>query len=122
MELADIIKEMANVKVIEFGKTLKKIDKREFSKGIVYMDTEITEELKEEALLRELLREIQSERKKQGLVVTDRIVLTIDNSAMKKYENDIKSKVGAAEIIYQQNDGKEARAEELKARFKFEKA
>jgi len=122
MDLAGIIKEMANVKIIEFGRTIKNMQKKEFSKGIVYLDTEISDELKEEALLRELLREIQSERKKRGLIVTDRIVLTIDNTAMKKHEKDIKEKVGASEIIYQQNEGKEVRAEELSTKFRIEKA
>ena len=121
MAFSNVIKEMTNIKVMEFGKTLEKMAKKDFSKGKIYMDTRITDELKNEALLRELLREIQAERKRQGLVVTDRIVLTIDNEKMKKFEKDIKEKVEAVEIIYQQNDGKDVAAEELKARFVFKK-
>jgi len=53
-ELLELIKEEVNVKQITFGKTLK-------------LDTKITSELKEEGILREIIRNIQEMRKKANL-------------------------------------------------------
>ena len=46
----------------------------------VGLDPEMTEELIQEGLVRDLVRGIQNLRKDQGLAVTDRIVLTLDGS------------------------------------------
>lgn len=92
--LEDVLKYMCNVKEIKYG-TAAGMASKEISAGNVYLDTEITEELKQEALLRELVREIQSARKNHGLVVGDRIYLEIDSIRMQKFENFIKDYVGA---------------------------
>ena len=52
--MLELIKEEVNVKQITFGKTLK-------------LDTKITSELKEEGILREIIRNIQEMRKKANL-------------------------------------------------------
>ena len=52
-ELLELIKEEINVKKITFGKTLK-------------LDTKITLDLKEEGIVREVIRQIQEMRKKAG--------------------------------------------------------
>jgi acetolactate synthase small subunit len=70
---------------------------------------------KDEALLRELLREIQSQRKKEGLVIEDRIVLVLNNKEMEKYEDEIKEKVGATRIKYD-----DIRPEDVKGKIEFE--
>ena len=59
-ELLDLIKEEVNVKNITFGKTLK-------------LDTKITPELKEEGMVREVIRQIQEMRKRAGLKPRDKI-------------------------------------------------
>jgi isoleucyl-tRNA synthetase len=59
-ELLELIKEEVNVKKITFGKTLK-------------LDTKITPELKEEGIIREVIRQIQAMRKKAGLKPKDKI-------------------------------------------------
>ena len=59
-ELLELIKEEVNIKKITFGKTLK-------------LDTKITQKLREEGTVRELIRRIQDTRKKQGLKPKDEI-------------------------------------------------
>ncbi|MEX0881476.1 MAG: isoleucine--tRNA ligase [Candidatus Saccharimonadales bacterium] len=66
----DIIKEELNVKVLDESKT-KLID----------LDTKITDELRQEGLMRELVRHVQSARKKVGLKVDDRIHLRIESTS-----------------------------------------
>jgi len=59
-ELLNLIKEEVNVKKITFGKKLK-------------LDTKITAELKEEGIIREVIRQIQEMRKQAGLKPKDKI-------------------------------------------------
>ena len=61
-ELLELIKEEVNVKKITFGKTLK-------------LDTKITPELKEEGVIREVIRHIQEMRKAARLKPEDRILV-----------------------------------------------
>jgi isoleucyl-tRNA synthetase len=57
-DLLDLIIDEVNVKNIRFDKTIEKE---------VELDTNITEELKEEGDLRDIIRRVQGERKNQGL-------------------------------------------------------
>jgi isoleucyl-tRNA synthetase len=59
-ELLDLIKEEVNVKNISFGKNFQ-------------LDTKITPQLKEEGIVREVIRHIQEMRKKIGLKPKDKI-------------------------------------------------
>ena len=61
-ELLDLIKEEINVKKITFGKSLK-------------LDTKITPALKEEGIIREVIRQIQEMRKKAGYKPRHRILV-----------------------------------------------
>jgi len=61
-ELLELIKEEVNIKKITFGKTLK-------------LDTKITPELKEEGIIREVIRQIQEMRKKAQLKPHHRILV-----------------------------------------------
>ena len=79
-------------------------------KGItVVMDTCVTEELKEEGNVRELVSKIQTMRKEAGFEVTDRIIVnyvTDSQSVVKAFENSIvKSVVLADDIVVGQADG-----------------
>jgi isoleucyl-tRNA synthetase len=62
--LLDLIKDEINVKGIIFDKNIS---------GEVELDTNITEELKEEGIIREIVRMVQAERKNQNLVPQDKI-------------------------------------------------
>jgi len=70
-ELMELIKEEINVKEIIFEPDLE---------NEIVLNTEITAELKEEGLVRELIRQIQQMRKEQGLVPQDRIVILYQKS------------------------------------------
>jgi len=95
-DIKEILKKLCNVKSVKLGKS-KKLKELKGSLCSVYLDTTI---LEDEAILRELLREIQATRKKEGLTVNEKIILYIDNKEMKKFEKTIKEKVGAERIVY----------------------
>lgn len=61
-ELIDVLKEEVNVKSVKFVKGEK-----------VVLDTKVTPELEEEAKSRELIRQIQEERKNQGMNLNQKI-------------------------------------------------
>jgi len=77
----DLIKDEVNVKKIVFGKKFA-------------LDTKITSELKREGEERELIRAIQEMRKKAGLKVADKIVL----SYPEEVSDFVKKSVGAEKI------------------------
>lgn len=88
----DILAEELNVKEVKFGgKSLK-------------LDTELTEELKAEGAMRDLVRHVQNLRKNAGLNVDDRIVLAIESAdtlvqrAVATFTETIKQETLAVEL------------------------
>lgn len=71
----DLIKEEVNVKEVVFNQAIEKD---------VELDTNITPELKEEGMVRELIRAIQDLRKEKGLSVSDKAALMIDTNDVGK--------------------------------------
>jgi isoleucyl-tRNA synthetase len=108
-ELADILKRMCNVKEVKTGPA--KLPSRGFDGGTIYLEIKLTEELKQEALFREVIRKIQDMRKKSGMVIADRInIILAGADELKIYEKTLMKEVGAVQIIF----GKAAEGEELK--------
>jgi len=74
--------------------------------AVVTLDTEVTSELEAEGLARDVVREIQSARKTEDLVVTDRIEAWIDVAAddvldaVRSHEAYVAEQVLAATITY----------------------
>ena len=71
----------------------------------VIIDTEITEELREEGFLREVLSKVQNMRKDKGFEVLDKINLYVSGNAtienvIKKFEDVIKHDTLADNVIY----------------------
>ncbi len=102
-DYVEIIKEELNVKEIKFedGDELQ-----------VVLNTELTEELKEEGNYRELIRAIQDLRKKNNLNPSDLIVLEIETdkdgeALINKFKDSLEKMVMTKEIIFKQNDGYE---------------
>ncbi len=98
--LKDIVLMMGNVKEV---KIVKKLDK---GKAFEFGKLEIGNVLKDEALIRELVRNVQVLRKKAGLDVHDRIVLHIKTDKetqklLKQKENDILKGVGGTKVLPQ---------------------
>ena len=80
-----IIAEEVNVKVVEHGDALA-------------LDKQLTPELREEGFVRELIRFVQSARKKAGLNVDDRIKLSVSCEVPEKYIDTLKNEVLATEL------------------------
>ena len=71
----------------------------------VVLDTNITEELKEEGNVREILSKIQNMRKESGFEVADKIKLYVSGNEMLqnviiKFEEQIKRDTLSVEVVY----------------------
>ncbi|AYD39141.1 isoleucine--tRNA ligase [Clostridium fermenticellae] len=74
----------------------------------VVLDTNITQDLREEGDLREILSKIQNMRKESGFEVADKIKLYINGNngleaVVKKFEDRLKKETLAVEVIYNEN-------------------
>ena len=104
-EFYPLITEEVNVKNIEFVNSLEDRDSWEKdSSGLVSMDLEITEELLREGKLREFIRSVQGMRKKMGLSVSDKIILTYKDNEdtrelIKTYLDEINEKLLVVEMV-----------------------
>ncbi|MBI2232451.1 MAG: isoleucine--tRNA ligase [Candidatus Aenigmarchaeota archaeon] len=97
--LDNIIKFMTNVKEIKY-KGLKE-GYKDIGIAKIHLDTKLDEELRQEALLREIIRKVQDMRKKGKLVVKDTITLVLENAEeIKKCQNYLMKEVGAKKIIF----------------------
>ena len=68
--LVELLRNEVNVSVVKFDTPMGKNFLKSKVRGVtVGLDVKLTPELQKEGLLRELLRELQDARKKQGLVV-----------------------------------------------------
>ena len=85
-----IIMEEVNVKVVEYGEAL-------------VLDKTLTPELLEEGKIRELIRFVQSARKKAGLNVDDRIKLMVSVEVPEAYREMLMNEVLAEELVKEGN-------------------
>ncbi len=101
---ADVLKSRCNCKNVEFSKTEPKgMVMREAHGGKVFLDTEITKELLEESLIREVARKIQELRKQNNLKVEEQISIVLAGDAetlntLISNSGELKSAVGASKI------------------------
>lgn len=99
-EYRDIVADELNVKQVVWS-----------TGGAVKLDTVLSEELKIEGMMRELVRAIQNARKKAGLNVEDRISLHVDTQdknlqrALSEHGDIIKSETLALEFTPQKDSG-----------------
>ena len=87
----------------------------------VALEVELTDELRNEGMARELINRIQNLRKDGGLEITDRIKVTISPAdsiakAVDGFADYIKTQVLADEIVIADNDGAEVELDDIKAR------
>ncbi len=99
----EIVKEELNVKEVHFGNS-------------VSLDTKLTSKLKEEGLIRELIRHIQGARKKAGLNVDDRIILVINIEKDKGLGSAIKN---FSKLIEQETLGEFNTSKDLDDHFEY---
>lgn len=92
----------------------------------VALEVELTDELRNEGLARELINRIQNLRKDNGLEITDRINVFISpdtriEASVGEYSDYIRTQVLADGITLAPNDGAEFDLDDLKANIKVEK-
>ena len=92
----------------------------------VALEVELTEELLQEGLARELINRIQNMRKDNGLEITDRIDIWVAehekmNAAIEHYGEYIKGQVLADNITIAANDGEEVDFDDFKLNIKIQK-
>ena len=92
----------------------------------VALEMELTDELRNEGMARELINRIQNLRKETGLEITDRIIATVapnefTDKAISAYSDYIKSQVLADDIVVAANDGTETEFDDFKLNIKVEK-
>jgi isoleucyl-tRNA synthetase len=92
--LLELLKEEVNVKEIIFGKEFK-------------LDTQITPELKEEGMIREIIRQIQEMRKKIGLKPKNKTFLFISCSdelrgIIEKNREELLAKTKMKDVLFEQ--------------------
>lgn len=111
--LGEILVRMANVGKVEI---IEKEPKGKFSEvafncGKIFLDLTEDQGLSEERLYREIKRLVQTMRKKNGLVVTDKISLSIKSEgeieqSIKRFAERLKNEVGAEKVLFENPTGK----------------
>ncbi len=96
IEFQEIIKDELNVKKISFSE--------KFGEEI-WIDGEITDELKKEGTAREFIRHLQEQRKKLGLMPSDLVSLSVETEEdgrliLRKFEKEIKKTATIKNIEY----------------------
>ncbi|MFH1276480.1 MAG: isoleucine--tRNA ligase [Candidatus Woesearchaeota archaeon] len=118
----DITKEMLEVK-------RSAPDNHQFTEGsyaVVYVNILRNEDLDAEGYSRELTRHIQNLRKNAGLERKDTIKLELNCSKelkvmFQKFEKEIREKVGAELVTFNENEGEEVKIKKEKIRISFKK-
>ena len=93
----------------------------------VALEVELTDELKNEGMARELINRIQNIRKESGLEITDRIVVTVSpndevEKAVNAFGEYVKTQVLADSIVIAANDGQEVDFDEFKLNINIAKS
>ncbi len=103
--LENIVKKMANVKEVKFETSEKELE--------VVLNTETTQELKNEWLLSELTRNVQALRKKLGLKIKDKVTLYLPEEDLFKKSKEMIEGLTGSKIVFGNIEGK-------RSEFKFE--
>jgi isoleucyl-tRNA synthetase len=78
----------------------------------IALDTNLTPELLEEGLMREIVNKLNTQRRSEGLEVTDRIRIRIDStpkvkSCFEKFSETISHEVLASQVLFEKTEGTE---------------
>ena len=93
----------------------------------VALEVELTDELKNEGMARELINRIQNIRKESGLEITDRIIVTVSptsevEKAVDAFGEYVKTQVLADSIVIATNDGQEVDFDDFKLNINITKS
>lgn len=132
-KLNEVLIAMCNAKSVllktKKAKIVGDFEKAAFHAGIVLVDKKMTDVLKNEAMLREVVREVQNMRKENGFKVRERIKLTLasddkTNKALKGFVDTLKKEVGASKVAIGKSVGKhkgELKFDKIKIEIAFSK-
>jgi len=127
-KLLIVIAEELNVKSAEFDKKFAHAENvKEYGEVKVWLDTEITDELKKEGAVREIVRTINQMRKDQKLTVSDKIIVVYDTQSKKleqilfEYEDKLRQSVLAEKFEKRANLSKEVDIDGEKIQLSVEK-
>ena len=110
----ELIKTQTNIKNLKVSSTGKGL---EFKYGSVELDTKLTKELEQEGFAREVMRRVQSLRKKQKLQKQDKIELSIHSSVnLKDWEEEIKDITGSKSLSFKKENYKVSSVEKIKGK------
>ena len=114
-EFLDIVADEVNIKEVKFIDSSK-----------LYLNPDITPELKQEGSYREFVRAIQDMRKKMGLTPSDVISLVIETNdegkkLIQKFESELLKTILASKIEFKQSDGETLKIDELVFKVKIAK-
>ncbi|MBQ7511751.1 MAG: class I tRNA ligase family protein, partial [Prevotella sp.] len=89
----------------------------------VALEVELTDELRQEGMAREIINRVQNIRKESGLEITDRITITLApqadvEAAVNAFGDYIKTQVLADSIVIAPNDGTEVEFDDFKLNIK----
>lgn len=120
-----VIKLLGNVKEVKFGKQDKWI-KETVENAEVYVPKELNEEMKKEAIVREIIRRVQETRKKFGFNIKEKIglYLTGVEDLIENFAEKIRKEVNAEYLIAGELKGEFGGSFEVfgrKVEFKFKK-
>ena len=93
----------------------------------VALEVELTDELKQEGMAREIINRVQNLRKESGMEITDRVRITMTpqndiRQAVESFGEYIKTQVLADSIELQDNEGKEVEFDDFKINISLVKA
>ena len=92
-DLKEVIEELTNIKEVKIEEVK---EGKEIENGKIYLDTQVTDEIKNEWLLSELIRSVQDSRKKMNLEIKDKVNLYLpDEELFKKNKQRIEGSTGS---------------------------
>ncbi|NMI88998.1 isoleucine--tRNA ligase [Nanohaloarchaea archaeon] len=98
IEVDGYVVEEADMEIM--SSTTDDVSGKSFSSGQLYLDTYMTDEIREEALVNELIRAIQSLRKESGLEVEDEVKLHVeDQNLFEKHREKILDRVNVSQFV-----------------------
>lgn len=120
-ELREIVADELNVKSVEYADAVEEenLVLKEEGKLKVWLDVQMTDELKKEGLVRDLIRTINQMRKDQGLTIEDKVKVMFETESrelkevLEKFGEEIKKNTLMEAIEEGGNEGVEKKVDEF---------
>lgn len=100
LEIEDYVLEEEDINVS--STTSENLGSKAFEKGEIFLELRMTEDIKEEAFVAEVIRAIQQKRKEEDLDVEDSVKLSFNggNDVLESYETRIKERINLSEVSF----------------------